>query len=167
MSTDLPPSLQVDGQPRHLKLYRFQWIALPLLFLIPILAVFGVFGETWSRGHDASAELDLRIEYPTRYRYKQINTVEVHAQNVSSRTLDTVVVSFDPEYVRRFSTLMFIPSPAKPFEIELLDVKPGETRLVWAELQGERYGRHRGHVEAYRRGSPDTARVFLSTIIYP
>jgi hypothetical protein len=167
MSRDLPPALQVDGQPRRLKLHRFQWIALPFLFLVPVLALLGVFGETWSRTDDTSAELALRVEYATRYRYKQINTVETFVQNVSSRSLDTVVVAFDPEYVRRFSTLVFIPSPVEPFEIELLDVKPGEIRHVWAELQGERYGRHRGTVEAYRRGSQDTARVFLSTTIYP
>jgi hypothetical protein len=137
------------------------------MFLIPVLALLGVFGETWSRTEAASAALALRVEYPTRYRYKQINTVEVFAENVSRATLDTVVVAFDPAYVRRFSTVMFIPSPRVPFEVELLDVKPGEVRRVWAELQGEQYGRHRGRIEAYQQGSRDTVRVLVHTLIYP
>jgi hypothetical protein len=137
------------------------------MLLIPVLALFGVFGETWERADDANAVLRLHVEYPTRYRYKQINTMEVSLENVSDSPIDTVVVSFDPAYVRHFSTLTFIPSPTEPFEVELLDVAPGETRLVWAELQGERYGRHRGAIDAYQAGSLDTARVSVSTLILP
>ena len=150
-----------------MKLHRYQWVGLPLMFLVPVLAVLGVFGETRGREARASAELALRVEYPARYRYKQISALEVFVENVSAGALDTVVVAFDPDYVRRFSTPTFIPSLEEPFEVELLDVKPGETRLVWAELQGERYGRHRGTIEAYRLGSRDTARVPISTLIYP
>lgn len=167
MSQELPPNLQVSEQPRRLKLHRFQWVGLPLMFLIPVLALFGVFGEAWDRLDDVSAELALRVEYPTRYRYKQINTLEVSVENISGSPLHTVVVAFDPAYVRRFSTLMFIPSPTEPFVVEFLDMAPGETRRVWAEFQGERYGRHRGTIEAYHVGSQDTARVSVNTLIYP
>lgn len=167
MNRELPQPLQVRDLPRHLKFYRYQWVGLPLLLLMPVLALLGVFGETWDHVEDAGAELTLRVEYPTRYRYKQINTVQVFVQNTASSTLDTVVVAFDPAYIRRFSTLMFIPSPKQPFEIELLDVKPGETRLVWVELQGEQYGRHQGTIEAYRPASLDTARVVVNTLIFP
>jgi hypothetical protein len=62
---------------------------------------------------------------------------------------------------------MFIPSPKQPFEIEFHDMKPGEVRLVWVELQGEHYGYHRGTIETYQPGSLDTARVAISTFIYP
>lgn len=167
MSQELPPALRVPEQPRRLRFYRFQWVGLPLVFLVPVLALLGVFGESWGHADAASTELSLRVEYPTRYRYKQTHTVEVFVENVSGGPLDTVVVAFDPTYVRRFSTLTFIPSPKEPFEVELLDVKPGEVRLVRAELQGEHYGRHRGTVEVYRPGSLDTARVSVSTLIYP
>lgn len=167
MDRELPPALQVTEQPRRLELHRYQWVGLPLMLLIPVLALFGVFGETWGRADDVSADLALRVEYPTRYRYKQINALEVFVENVSGGPLDTVVVAFDPAYVLRFSTPTFIPAPEVPYEVELLDVQPGEVRLVVAELQGERYGRHRGAVEAYRPGSSDTARVAVSTIIFP
>lgn len=167
MSRELPPVLQVAEHSRRLSFSRFQRVGLPLLFVVPLLALLGLFGETWDRTEGASDGLALLVEYPTRYRYKQLNTVEVFVENTSAATLDTVVVAFDPAYVRRFSTLSFIPSPKEPFEVELFYVKPGETRLVWAELQGEHYGRHEGTIEAYRPGSPDTARVAVSTLILP
>lgn len=167
MSTELPAELQIRDQPRRLKLYTAQWIGLPLIFLVPILALLGVFGESREVVEGRSDELRMTVEYPTLYRYKQIDRVQVLVTNESNTTLDTVVVAFDPAYVSRFSTLMFIPSAKVPFDVELLDVGPGQTRRVWAELQGEAYGRHRGTIEAYRQGGLDTARVFVSTVIFP
>lgn len=167
MSSDLPAELQIPDQPRHLKLHAAQWIGIPLIFLVPILALFGVFGESRDVVASRSAELGMTVEYPTRYRYKQIDRVQVLIENESNAALDTVVVAFDPAYISRFSTLMFIPSASEPFDVELLDVGPGEARRVWAEIQGEAYGRHSGTIEAYTPGGRDTARVFVSTIIFP
>ena len=167
LNRDLPPHLEMPDHPRRLKLHGFQWVGIPLMFLIPALALFSVFGESWDQTEDASPDLTLRVEYPTRYRYKEINTIQVFVENISGSALDTIIVAFDPAYVSRFSTLMFIPSPKEPFEIELLDVNPGEVRRVWAEFQGEHYGRHQGTIAAYRSGSTDTATVFVSTLIFP
>lgn len=167
MSTELPEDLLVPDQPRSLRLHPFQWVGIPLIFLIPVLALFNVFGETRDYAEEAGSEIALRVEYPTRYRYKQIESVHVEVENVSLARIDTIVVSFEPAYVRRFSTPNFIPAPTEPFEVEIYRVEPGTRRQVWAELQGERYGRHHGTIEAYRSGSQDTARVRVSTIIFP
>ncbi|HEX6314538.1 MAG TPA: hypothetical protein VFZ73_06740 [Gemmatimonadaceae bacterium] len=137
------------------------------LVLIPLLAMFGVFGESQAQAHGASADLELRVDYPTRYRYKQIDRVRVEVQNVSGAQLDTVTVAFDSSYTSRFSTLMFIPAAKEPFSVELTHLAPGSTRLVWVELQAERYGRHRGALRAWRHGGSDTVSVALSTIIFP
>jgi hypothetical protein len=167
MGSELPQALQVSDQPRHLRLHRYQWIGLPLLFLVPILALLGTFGDSTDREADATAELALAVEYPARHRFKQIHTVEVRVENLSGRVLDTIVVSFDPEYVLRFSGLAFIPGVEEPFEVVLRDVQPGEIRLVVAELQSEEYGRHTGEVRAHAVGAVDTAAVVLSTLIFP
>ena len=167
MPTELPPDLQPPSKPRHLTFHRFQWIALPLMLLIPVLALLGVFGESSDQVRDETGELSLYVDYPTRYRYKQINTVEVFVRNRTPETIDTVLVALDASYAERFSTLMFIPAATEPFEVELLDVAPQETRRVWVEIQGEHYGRHRGDLKAYRPGAVDTARVSLSTFIFP
>jgi hypothetical protein len=167
VSTELPAELQIRDHPRRFKLHAAQWVGIPLIFVVPILALLGVFGESREVVVGQSDELGITVEYPTRYRYKQIDRVQVLVENESNMALDTVVVAFDPAYVSRFSTLMFIPSAREPFDVELLDVRAGETRRVWAELQGEAYGLHRGTIEAYTPGSRDTASVFVSTIIFP
>jgi hypothetical protein len=150
-----------------LKFSRSQWIGVVALFLVPILALFGTFGESQAQVQGASAELVIRVEYPTRYRYKQIDRVRVEVENASSATLDTVTVAFDSAYVSRFSTLMFIPAAKEPFTVELAPLPPQSTRLIWVELQAERYGWHHGSLRAWRRGSSDTAIVPLRTIIFP
>jgi hypothetical protein len=159
--------MQVPDQPRNLRLHPYQWVGLPLIILVPLLALLNIFGETRDYAEDTASEIALRVEYPSRYRFKQLESVHVLVENVSATYVDTLVVAFDPEYVRQFSTPTFIPTPTEPFEIEILAVEPGEIRRVWAELQGEQYGRHDGTIEAYRQGSLDTARVFLSTFVFP
>jgi len=167
MSGELPPPLRVSAQPRRVKLHRFQWIGLPPLLAVPLLALLGVFGETWTRVDGSGPGLALSVEYATRYRYKQINTLQVRVENTATRTLDTVVVALDSTYAARFSTLVFVPSARAPFEVELVDLEPGEVALVWVELQAERYGRHRGFLEARGSGLPDTVRIPLRTYIFP
>lgn len=142
-------------------------MGLPIIFLLPLLAVFGVFGESREIVEGASAVLTLRAEYPTRTRYRQTESLEIVVENRSDRTIDTVVVSLDADYIRKFSSPTFIPDVTEPFEIEFLEVKPGESRRIWGELQGESYGRHRGMIEAYGAGSSDTVGVALDTIIFP
>lgn len=167
MKTELPPDLRAPEEPRRFRLHRFQWIGMPLILLVPLLALFGLFGETRDHVEEVGSELAVDVEYATRYRYKQINWVETVVENRADSLLDTVVVDFDPAYVSRFSTYQFIPSPTEAFRVELVGMKPRERRIVWAELQAEQYGRHEGTLDVYRKGGGDTVRVQLSTFIYP
>lgn len=167
MPTELPEHLHAPDTPRRFRLHGYQWVGIPLLFLVPVLALLGVFGETWERVEALGADLALEVRYADRYRYKQINTVEAWVENRSGARLDTVVVAFDEAYARQFSTLMFIPSPTEPFEVELYGLAPGERRLIWAELQAERYGRHTGALRAHAAGRADTTSVTLSTLVFP
>lgn len=156
-----PPEIQ-----RRFRLYRWQWIGLPALLLIPTLALFGTFGESWAEAADASEELELRIKYSSRFRYKALQEMEVRVLNRSDRLLDTVTVAFDTAYITRFSTVTFTPDVKTAYEVELTDLLPGETRLITVGLQGESYWRHSGSITAGRTGSPP-AEVFVSTFIFP
>lgn len=167
VSTDFPAHLGVPDRPRKLRMHTFQLIGIPLLILIPVLALLNVFGVTRDYAEDSSAEVTLRVEFPTRYRYKQIENVQVEVENLSQHRIDTLIVAFDRTYVQNFSTPTFIPSPSEPFEVEVSNMEPGSTRRIWAELQGESYGRHTGWVAAYRKGGIDTARVDIATILFP
>lgn len=145
---------------------RAQWIAIPILVAIPLLALAGVFGETWQTASDSGGNVEMRVEFPARFSYKMLNSISVTVLNRSDRTVDTLVVAFDPSYISNFSTVVFTPPIMRAYEVAVTDVRPGEARLVTAELQGEKYGRHQGWIQA-SDGGTDTARVTIHTIIFP
>lgn len=167
MHAELPEHLRAPDAPRRFRLHGYQWVGLPLLFLVPVLALLGVFGETKGRAEAVGADLAMEVRYADRLRHKQLNAIEVRVENGSGVRLDTVTLAFDESYVQPFSVRAFVPSATRPFEVELYDLASGEVRLVWAELQAERYGRHRGALRAYATGRVDTTSITLSTFVFP
>jgi hypothetical protein len=158
-----PPPPEID---RRLRLYRWQWVGLPVLVLIPVLALFGVFGHTRGDARAVTGALELDVQYSTRYRFRDIQPMYARVRNRSTAALDTVTVAFDTAYVDRFSTVTFKPDISRAYEVELMDVLPGEVRLVTVELQGERYWGHEGIVSVWHAGG-DTASARVSTFIFP
>lgn len=151
---------------RHVHLHPWQWVGVPLLLLIPLLALLGVFGESRATVRAETAQIALELQYATRYRYKTINSLSLDVTNRTGAWLDTVTVEIDTAYVSRFSNVAAIPSFTGAYTIELTAVEPQETRSVRVELQGEHYGRHRGELRATASGA-DTARLQMSTFIFP
>lgn len=163
---DLPRPPEPPRLDRRLRLGRFQWFGALLLLAVPALALAGVFGERYATASARSAELELHVEWPTRTRHEMIHDVEVRVRNVSARPIDTLVVALDTTYLAAFSAITATPAAARPWEIELIDVRPGEVRHVVVEVDAQRYWRHSGRAIATSGGS-DTASVTISTLIFP
>jgi hypothetical protein len=159
----LPPEPPVVT-PR-LVLTRKQYFGIPLLAVIPALTLLGVFGEQREATRATSRSLEMRVVYPSRFRYRQIQSLDITLRNVSGRTLDTVTVSLDTAYIARFSSVRIDPEPKTAFVIAMTNVKPQEARLVHAELWGERYGSHRA--EIIGAASADTVRQQIHTFVFP
>ncbi len=162
-----PPEIE----PKFI-LSRVQWIGLPLLMLLPILALFGVFGEASTAVSDSSDVLDMEVEYATRYRYRMLNTMEVSLENLSAQAIPTLTVRFDEDYISKFSSVVFSPQLDKitdeDYVVYLQDVQPGDIRIVNIEMQGDRYGRHSGVVSATAgEDSHGRVQVEVSTFIFP
>ena len=150
---------------RRLALTRKQVIGLPLIAAVPLLCLLGVFGERSAYTTSASALLEVTIRYPERFRYRQIEPLEISVRNRSAITIDTVHVWLDTAYITRFSSVRIEPMPQRAFAVDLLHVQPGESRLVAAELWGERYGRHSGRIVVSAHA--DTANAHISTLVFP
>lgn len=161
---DPPPRPPVD--PRGPRLSRANVVGVTFLGAIVVLAAFGLFGERWGSTSARVDALELSVHYPTAFRYKQINAMHVLVVNRSRAVIDTLTVAFDPTYIGHFSDVTSTPSAARPWEVELPGVKPGETRRVHVTLQAEKYGRHAGTVSAFFPGS-DTAEANVATVIFP
>lgn len=160
-----PPEIK-----RKFQFYLIQWIGVPLLMVIPILALFGVFGESFQKANASNAEFDMTVEYPSRFRYKMTNPVEVSLTNKSSRPIQNLTVDFEHSYISKFSEVQFTPQPKEvtgdSYKIELTEIMPGETRRVSASLQGEHYGSHQGFVRA-KSESGSGSEVQMETFIFP
>jgi hypothetical protein len=156
-----PPEL-----PRPIRFYRYQWVGLAVILLVVGLALFGVFGDSVAETRVAGGGLELRVEYPSRFRYQQVSPIRVWLTNQADEPVDTAIVSFSRAYLLQFSNLTIVPSPERPFEVEVTDLAPGQTRLVLAEIQANHYGKHAGWVAA-TAGTSDTVRAELSTTVYP
>ena len=76
-----PPEIR-----RRIAFHRTQLIGVPLLAIIPVLALFGVFGTTTGEARAESAELQMQVRYPTRFRYKVINSLTVEVRMSDSLT---------------------------------------------------------------------------------
>jgi hypothetical protein len=155
-----PPEIR-----RSLSLYRFQLIGLPFLLAIPLLALFGVFGERWQDVRSSQGVLEVSGRYPAVFRYKMIDAIELHVRNRGDAVIDTITVALDTAYAARFSTITAVPPFTGPFELDLTAVEPGASRRVRIEIQAERYWSHSGHVTV--AAGSDTIRIPLTTVVYP
>src|SRR5690606_12259349 len=88
-----PPEIR-----RRLSLYRFQLIGLPFLLIIPLLALAGVFGERRDDAHARDGALEVSARYPSVFRYKMIDAIEVDVRNRGDAVIDSVTVSLDTAY---------------------------------------------------------------------
>jgi len=157
-----PPAPSID---RKVELSWKQRIGFPILIAVPILALFGMFGESRAHAHATSGSIDLEVSYPARFRYRQVQSMRVSIRNLSPVVADTVKVAFDTAYIGRFSSVRFDPATKTAYTVDLTDIQPSESRLVSVELWGQDYGNHRGTIVA-RHGS-DSAIVHLRTLVFP
>jgi hypothetical protein len=167
---DLPQSAPIDaprapiGAPRW-SLTRKQWVGLPMLTLIPVLALFGVFGDRTARITAATPSLGVTVSYPERLRYRQTERLEVAVTNRTSKMVDSVLVSLDSAYLSRFIDVRVIPAPSAAYEVRLVRVAPGEARLVVVDVTGNRYWRHPASL-AVAMGE-ERATVHFSSLVFP
>src|ERR1700704_2253361 len=120
-SASPPPAPSIDPK---IELSWKQRIGFPIMLAIPILALFGIFGESRAHAHETSRSLDVTVSYPSRFRYRQVQSMRVSVRNLSAVLADTVKVSFDTAYVARFSSVRFDPATKTAYTVDLIDLKP-------------------------------------------
>jgi hypothetical protein len=165
MNSQRPEPVRPPDSAPRLSLTRKQILGLPLLAAIPVLTLFGAFGESRHAVRVTSSALEMTVRYPSRFRYRQVQSLEVTVRNRSGRALDTVSVSLDTAYITRFSSVRIEPAPRETYVVKLVDLAPHQSRLVSAELWGERYGSHKGRIVA--AAGADSASTEIRTIVFP
>ena len=149
-----------------------QKLGVPLIVLIPLLALFGLFGESSRTVSASGAAPALEITYPTRLRYNMTSPLVVSVANISSQPAPTLTVSFDAGYIGTFSDVSFTPSVSEITEeaylVHLNNVPAGETRQVVVDVHAAQYWAHSGAVTAsLGPEQPPTVGLELSTFVFP
>jgi hypothetical protein len=157
-----PPPPEVR---RRVMLHGAQWIGIPLLMAVPLLALSGVFGE--SRRQAAAGDvLRVEVEYPGRHRAGLRSDIVVRLRNVSPVPLDGVSVAFDPAYFSDAYNVLFHPPASAPYEAALPMLEPGAEDEVRVEFEAEQRWWRRGWVRVTRDGRA-VAEVRIGTFVLP
>ena len=165
MSGSKPAPPPAPGMRRHIRLYPHQWVGIPILALLPVLAVLGVFGQTGDARTSTGPVLEIRAEYPSRMRYKTLGDIAVRVGNRSGTPLDSVIVNLEESHLAGFSNVTFTPQANEAHRVTLGRLDPGEEGSVAVEVTAERYGRWTGAIVA--AAGSDTAAVEVSTLVFP
>jgi hypothetical protein len=167
---NVPQPPQPPSVDRKLQLYPYQYIGIPLLILIPILALFGVFNETYSTATGSSADFELQVKYPVRGLYNMPHTIEVTIRNKSEQVVPSLSLSFDKNYMDAFKQIVFLPDDLtitdQGYTVNLTNVQSGEMRVVTVSVEPDRYWQHWGSVTVIADGA-ESAKVQLESFIFP
>jgi hypothetical protein len=159
-----PP--QPPDTPRRLRLHLLQWIGVPIIIVLPVLALLGVFGREESLVRASSGDLMLEVHYNSRLRYKQSNPLLVTVTNVSARPLDNITVGCDSAYFSMYDNLKFIPEARNPYIIPVGTLASGEQFRIRIDGQPEGKGHSTGYITVYTNNGVATS-VALETFVFP
>ena len=150
---------------RRLKFGLMQTAGLALLVLIPLLALFKVFGRGEASVTGRSGSLTLTVDYPPRLRFGTAEVLVTEVTNSGAGVMDSITVIFDSSYVSKVAEPRFTPPVTRAFELDLVNVHPGESRRIELDFYAEEYWSHSGVILAIHAG--DTARVRVQTFVLP
>lgn len=165
---EVPQPPQAPEVERRLHVHPLQLFGVPVILMVPLLALLGVFGETTSVTSASSPSITMEVEYPTRFRYKTIDTIDITVHNVSGTEVE-LQVRVPKSYLDAFSNVAVTPQPTRVtsehYIVELGGVQPDATRVVSIEVQAERYGPTSGLISAGPGDEPAEARI--ETFVFP
>lgn len=158
--------LQTPQVKSRIRLWPYQWPGVIILLLIPILALFGIFGVTTKTVTETNNGIKAFIEYPTKLRHGQNHSIRVELTNMSNRALSDLVAKFNPDYIHRFSNVSFVPEPRQAYQVEVGGLAAGESRTVLVEFTADRYGYHNGQVTV-SSGGTELLTSNVKTLVFP
>jgi hypothetical protein len=153
--------------PRRVRLTRAQWIGIPLMLAIPLTALTGALGDWKATAHADGAAIRLEVEHPTVQRVGQRRDLTIVVENVSTTTVDSVLVEIDPEYLAGFGEIHLLPPPDHAFRLLIPRLRPGERSPVRAELVAARPWTSRGEVTVSAAGAGEPVVVPIRTFVLP
>lgn len=162
---------------RRVHLEPRQWLCIGFLVLVPLLALFHVFGPREATATAAVGGIELHVRYPSVLRHGLRRPFEVNVRSTLPSALSGVTLHLDRAFIDHFSEVDLTPQPEKvtatSYEIPLGDLRPDETRRVSGHIKGEEYFTRRGvvwvtaHADAASVSDAAARRVEVATFVFP
>lgn len=151
---------------RHFRVHPYQWIGLPLLFLIPTLAVLGVLGPSRTVERTVIDGALIEIDHPTIAWYGRSDAVRITVSALEEAKAGArLAVRITGGYLDAFREIRYSPEP-QGLQIILVVPLPGRAHMLIIDGLPHRYGRTRGAIELQLDSAPPVI-VPLSTLILP
>ncbi|NIM41134.1 MAG: hypothetical protein GTN84_08515 [Hydrogenophaga sp.] len=157
---------------REVRLGALEWIGIPALALLPVLALSGALGPAHTRQVlQAPNALWLDVSHPARLRHLGSGHLVVTVTNTAAEGTQDLSLAFDEAYLAHFSSVDSVPAPdaisSGRARVSLPALAPGERASVHLRLQPDDWGLLKGWVELNRPGQPTLARLDFSTTVLP
>lgn len=175
----MPPDISLVPRPRHyareLRLGALEWVGIPLLSLLPLLALAGLLGPSSAlksaRIATANSALSVQLVYPSRLRRVTDGELLVTVSNAGPGELRELVLSLDEAYLLRFGRVQSLPAAdsvdSGARRIALPVLRAGESTSVRLSLEADDWGRLPGWIELGVGRAPVRARLSFDTLVLP
>lgn len=160
-----PPAID-----RRLQFARLQLVGMPLMMLVPLLAVFGLLGEARERTERAGDGVRVRVDYPGRARFEADTRLRLSVENVGSAALSDTRVEFERGLMDALSGIGFSPPVERidrqAYVVGLGELAPGAERVVFLDFRPSERGRLGGRVTLRAAGAP-LVEVPIEVLVFP
>ncbi|MBL0944055.1 MAG: hypothetical protein IBJ04_07000 [Hydrogenophaga sp.] len=183
MSAPTPPHdlpAPPPGFVRRVRLGRLEAIGLPVLALLPCLALSGLLGPTdISRSAQLAlipGTVALRVQHPSRLRHRGSGSLLIEVVNTGDQPLPALSLGISEGYLDRFSRADLLPATAADsrsgrLAVGLPALRAGERTRLHIRLEADGWGRHRGWVDLTSDGrpggGPGLVRLDFDTVVLP
>lgn len=172
MTAPLPLPPHPPRYRREVRLGALEWIGIPALALLPVLALSGALGPSSARMVvQAPDALWMDVSHPSRLRHLGTGELVVSVTNTGAKGTQALAIGFDEDYLAHFSSIEALPAP-EAFRsgrawVSLPTLAPGERTSVRVRLEPNDWGQLPGWVELGRPGQRALARLDFSTLVLP
>lgn len=155
---------------RRLRFDLPELMGLPVLAMLPLLALFGVFDEQRASSKAEHGGLVLEVDYPGRLRFEQDAVLDLVVRNDRDQPQRGLRLAIDRRYLARFDNLRFEPPSgtlhSDHWELLLPPLAAREVRHVRIEVRAAAAGVHGGH---FALAATDGTRLgaTIQTLIWP
>lgn len=148
------------------RMWHYQWIGLPLLFLIPALALLGVFGSQNKKIEFSGEALEGSIEYPEKLRFGQSEFVRLEIKNPNDSAISNLTIAFDKKYIEEFAENSFTPEVQSNYEVKNVEIPANESESFEVRVKAGPPGSHSGKI-TIRNNKKEFLSKEISTYVFP